>query len=266
MSSWVHKVRHIQDVAPWKRHVFWNGLKASDDVGRLWDDIEEREERFLKELPPFVERAHRPYFRSFLYDSYMLRVRRAGGKLTFTMNSLATEHFASNLDEMFGTSFYGAPWIVHLVAHDVAAFRMVQEDYYGRIRTMKIPPVLHRGNLTDYDPQTQPYYIRDFGRRLKGRIEWVVAMDRDTWFLVDCGRLTARDETRRAVTHRFGPTIRQIYDEVMGFRPSPLPVPNRSRGFYSDYIVDRVKSLGLTLDDVAEEIWQRKGVLSELGS
>ena len=231
-------------------------------MDRLWDEYQEKQWAFFERLAPFVERAHRPYFVSLMYDSFILRLRHSGGKLTLTMNSLSAEHFAKDMDALFGTTFYTAPWIVHLVAHNVTAFRMVKEDYYGRLRTKQVPVSVISGREVNDPQHPRPYYVRDFGRQMGDRLEWVVEMDDDTWLLVDCGRLTAREETRLAVTQRFGPTISQVYDELLGFRRSPLPLPHRGLRGHDNrgYVVARVKSLGLTLEDVAEEIWEQRRV------
>ncbi len=260
--SWVRKVRHVQDLAPWKRHVFWKGIRTDEELDRRWDEYEEKQCAFFERLAPFVDRAHRPYFVSLMYDSFILRIKHSGGKLTLTMNSLSAEHFAKDMDDLFETAFYAVPWTVHLVAHNVTAFRIVKEDYNGQLRTKQVPVSLLRGREVNDPQHPRPYYVRDFGRRMGNRLEWVVEMDDETWRLVDCGRLTARDDTRMAVTQRFGPTIRQVYDELLGFRRSPLPLPHRGlRGHDNrDYVVARVKSLGLTQEDVAVEICEQQRV------
>lgn len=260
MSSWVHKVRHIQDVAPWLQPLPRFGHERA-----VLRRIDERNDAkflaMLRQEPTYVEKAHRLYFQSFCHDSYALDMRKRGGKLVISLNSDKTIQFAWHIDQMFATSFQDGPWPIHLVSHDVADFRIVNLDRQGRLRSVPLPANLPFREQAEIRPW-HPEYVHDFGWKVGQRIAWVVELWHLGWLLVDCGRLTARDDARLRIAQVYGPTIGGIYDELLGRRRCPVPLPNPDHHWrcIDKFLEQRFATLDVSLEQIAEEIWERKRV------
>ncbi len=252
--SWVRKVRHIQDVAPWlqpePRH------KSEDEQLRIYDRNLQKAFPVLGKAP--VARDHRPYFGSTMRDSWAMTLERKPTKLILTLNGFNPWCFARGVDELFGTQRGDQPWPVHLVAHGVTDFRLVRHDPVGKLRTVPIPQSVA---LDEFGV--------DWGWREADRIAWVFIL-RSTEFdaeerygLVDCARLTARDESRHRIADVYGPTLGRMFEEMLGLRKTPVPLLEH-QGFWVEgperYVRARAKTLGLSLEQIAEEIWERKRV------
>ncbi len=253
--SWVRKVRHIQDVAPWLQPL----PSHSGELDRIDDRNDAKLLAKLGEEATYVEKAHRLYFRNFCHDSDVLAIEKRPQKLIISLNSIRTIDFAWHIDQIFGTSYCHGPWRIHLVSHDVADFRIVDHDHQGRIRPVPLPPVLPFHQQADKRPY-HPEYLRDFGWKIGDRVAWVVEMFWLGWALVDCGRLTARDEARIQIGRVYGPTISGIYEEILGRRPCPVPLPDRHWMDIDGFLRRRMSVLDVSLDQIAEEIWQCKRV------
>ena len=240
--SWVRKVRHIQDVAPWlqpePKH------KSEDEHMRVYDRNLRKTFAALGPVP-LVSRDHRPYFGSTMHDSRAMRLDVRGTKLTLTLDGFDPGCFARGMDQLFGTKDADQPWPVHLVAHGVHDFRMITRDALGNIKTILRPEQL----TGDFDV--------DWGWQEGNRICWVFMLFECGIGLVDCDRLTARDESRKRIAHVYGPTLGRMFDEMLHLRRSPIPM-TEYRGFWVEgpqrYVQLRAKSLGITLDDIAREI------------
>ena len=72
----MHKVRHIQDVAPWLQPL----PRSGHDLDRIDDRNDAKFFAMLRQEATYVEKAHRVYFKSFCHDSYALDMRKRGGK------------------------------------------------------------------------------------------------------------------------------------------------------------------------------------------
>lgn len=253
----MRKVRHIQDVAPWLQ-----------PLPRFGPDFEQKFERndakflaMLRQEPTYVEKAHRVYFKSFCHDSYALDMHKRGSKLVISLNSSTTIEFAWHIDEIFGTSFQHGPWPIHLVAHDVADFRIVNLDRQGRLRSVPLPTSLPFREQAEIRP-SHPEYLRDFGWKVGNRVAWVAEFWWLGWVLVDCGRLTARDDARLRIAQVYGPTIGGIYDELLGRRRCTVQLPNPDPHWccIDKLLEQRFAALDVSLEQIAEEIWERKRV------
>jgi hypothetical protein len=240
--SWVRKVRHIQDVAPWLQPLPKH--KSEEEQMRIDD------RNFEKSLPalgryPFISRDHRPYFGSRMHDSGAMRLDVRGTKLTLTLDGFNPGCFARGMDQLFGTKDADQPWPVHLVAHGVHDFRMINRDAQGKVVTIPLPKGLD--DCFNIDWAWQEGY----------RICWVFMLFECGIGLVDCDRLTARDESRKRIAHVYGPTLGRMFDEMLQLRRSPIPM-TEYMGFWVEgpqrYVQLRAKSLGITLDDIAREI------------
>lgn len=185
-------------------------------------------------------------------------MEKRGDKLILSVSGFNPACFARGVDALFGTQANAQPWPVHLVAHGVSDFRFVSSDALGVLRTLPFPKQAARN---DFDV--------DWGWREADRIAWVFIL-RSTEFdaeerygLVDCARLTARDESRHRIADVYGPTLGRMFEEMLGLRKTPVPLLEH-QGFWVEgperYVRARAKTLGLSVEQIAEEIWERKRV------
>lgn len=172
--------------------------------------------------------------------------------MTLSVSGFNPRCFAENVDRLFGTEWANCSWPVHLVAHDVEAFRVVTCAAGGQLKTVLHP---ERGAAGRFGT--------DFGWQIGGRVAWVWSGYEMGWGLVDCARLTARDESRHRIADVYGPTLGRMFEEMLGLRKTPVPLLEH-RGFWVEdperYVRARAKTLGLSLEQIAEEIWERKRV------
>jgi hypothetical protein len=193
---------------------------------RIWDRSEAKRRAFYANPPLYVDRQHRRYFHGFLHDSPLLGLKKQGQKLVLSFQIDLALGFAEKMDNLLGMDAAEGPWPVHVVAHGTEDFRLVDHDVAGRLHTVtlpapysdgKIPPVALAPRLVNYSygPGSQwfapPALIHDFGRRVADRVEWLVYLSWVGWGLVDCARLTARDESRPRIAQTYGPTIGLCY-------------------------------------------------------
>ena len=253
----MRKVRRVEDVAPWLQPL----PSFSHDFSRRCDRNDAKLEEVLNQEPTYVEKAHRVYFRSFCYLGKPLGIRKRGRKLVISLDSERVMNFAWHIDEIFGTSFQHGPWPIHLVAHDVADFRVVDSDRQGRLRSVPLSSILLPREQMLRGPN-HLRYLRDYGWKFGHRIAWVVEYLMQGWVLVDCGRLTARDDARLRIAQVYGPTIGGIYDELLGRRRCPVPLPNPDHHWrcIDKFLEQRFATLDVSLEQIAEEIWERKRV------